>query len=519
MSIDRRTFVSQGAVAAASVWLARHSVAAAAPRRSPLGINLSVIADYSTEFPFADLMRYTSPWVPQADGAKWGDGEPLEFAADGRTIQRLKKYQYATLVACEAGGQPEGRYRCTYQGRGLLQFSGTSRIVGGKPGDLEVNIWQEPEEGVLIHLRDTDPADPVRNIKIMMPGTADDAIFTPRFMQRCRHFRVVRFMDWMRINNSPVQKWAQRAKVTDHSFVEGGVPIEYMVQLANETACDPWFCVPHQAEDSYVESFAQYLKQHLNPERRAYVEYSNEVWNHMFRQAHYAAERGRDLGLSRNSFHAEMLYYAKRSVEVFKICKRILGQGSQGGERLTCVLGSQHANPWVTEEILPYENTHRHVDALAVAPYFGHEIGSPDMAEKADQLTVDDILERCAAEFAEVRKLTAQHRRWCKKFDVPLIAYEGGQHLVGIEGAENNQQLTALLIAANRDPRMRVLYKRHLRDWKEEGGQLYALYNSMGAPNKFGSWGLLENELQDPMAAPKYRAALEFIEENPQWWN
>ena len=141
------------------------------------------------------------------------------------------------------------------------------------------------------------------------------------------------------------------------------------------------------------------------------------------------------------------------------------------------------------------------------------------MARQVDKLTVDDILERCAAEFAEVRKLTEEHSVWAKKRDLMLIAYEGGQHLVGNEGAENNVRLTELLIEANRDPRMRVLYKRHLRDWKAAGGNLYTMYNSMGAHTKFGSWGLLENESQEPSEAPKYQGVLEFIKENPKWWN
>ncbi len=44
-----------------------------------------------------------------------------------------------------------------------------------------------------------------------------------------------------------------------------------------------------------------------------------------------------------------------------------------------------------------------------------------------------------------------------------LVPYEGGQHLVGIRGAENDDALTALLTAANADPRMGKLYDLRIR--------------------------------------------------------
>ena len=53
------------------------------------------------------------------------------------------------------------------------------------------------------------------------------------------------------------------------------------------------------------------------------------------------------------------------------------------------------------------------------------------------------------------------------RYGLALIAYEAGQHLVGVGGGENNDALTALFHQANADPRMGELYQAYLRGWQE----------------------------------------------------
>ena len=87
-----------------------------------------------------------------------------------------------------------------------------------------------------------------------------------------------------------------------------------------------------------------------------------------------------------------------------------------------------------------------------------------------------------------------------------LIAYEGGQHLVGHGGAENDEALTKLFAAVNRHPRMYDLYRKHLNHWFAEGGGLYGVFSFVGAPSKWGSWGVLEYQDQPASQSHKYRA-------------
>jgi hypothetical protein len=90
------------------------------------------------------------------------------------------------------------------------------------------------------------------------------------------------------------------------------------------------------------------------------------------------------------------------------------------------------------------------------------------------------------------------------KYGLKLICYEAGQHLVGVGGSENNEQLTRLLMAANQDPRMGAIYTKYLDAWRDSGGGLMCLFSSVSTSSKWGSWGLLEGA--DENSAPKFDA-------------
>jgi hypothetical protein len=91
-----------------------------------------------------------------------------------------------------------------------------------------------------------------------------------------------------------------------------------------------------------------------------------------------------------------------------------------------------------------------------------------------------------------------------------LVAYEGGQHLVGVGTVIDNQPVTNLFIAANRDPRMGDMYSKLLDNWHAAGGGLFVSYTSMGQFGRYGSWGVLENMTQT--SSPKYDALIRYSE-------
>jgi hypothetical protein len=97
-----------------------------------------------------------------------------------------------------------------------------------------------------------------------------------------------------------------------------------------------------------------------------------------------------------------------------------------------------------------------------------------------------------------------------------MVAYEGGQHLLGIFGAENNEKLTRLLHAANAHPRMGQLYERFLDAWAAAGGDLFCHFNSVSSWSKWGSWGLLRDSLEDPAKSPKFMATMNWARKQGQ---
>jgi hypothetical protein len=97
-----------------------------------------------------------------------------------------------------------------------------------------------------------------------------------------------------------------------------------------------------------------------------------------------------------------------------------------------------------------------------------------------------------------------------------LSAYEGGQHLAGHSGVENNQAITNLFITANGDPRMGELYATHLNQWKQAGGGLFMNFVDVVPLSKWGSWGSREDQTQT--STPKHDALMNFIDANPKWW-
>ena len=515
--------------------------AARANTKSPLAINLAGVVDWSTEMVFVDIFKHSRKWISQAEGKPWGKGPKLSLTGDG-WIKELKPGQFATTIMLTHRGHPAGRYVCLYDGEGELEFTGNAKVTSNKPGRIELDI--AAKGGLFLNLRKTNPANPVRNIRVLMPGFEKSyakQVYYPPFLKRTGHFRSIRFMDWMKTNGSTIVHWNARPKLTDARQSINGVALEHMIDICNRLKCDPWFCMPHLADDEFIRQFAKQVEEQLDPSLKVYIEYSNEVWNGQFAQARYAQKQGLALKLSDNNFQAQLYFYSKRSVENFAIWEKVFGST----DRLVRVMAAQSSNPWTSEQVLNFQKAFKQTDALAIAPYFGHELGSPKTADEVAAMEFEEVFAICRKAIAKNHETIKKHVALAKSFSETLngglqradrvdkqkgagtgskkqglrvIAYEGGQHLAGHGGSENNQALVATLIAANRHPEMNKLYLEDMASWKAAGGELFAVFSSVSTPSKWGSWGILEAENQPPSTALKYQAVLQFMRENPVWW-
>ena len=189
-------------------------------RKPPLiGMNLSGVVDWSTEWSLVDVFKTSRPWVK----SDWQSAlEDSAYAFDARGNPLLKPGQMVqTLMLREIGGHyPAGVYVVTYRGTGKITFgpSDAKKIISARKGRILVQV--EPGDGgILLQVTESAPYDPVRDIHVWMPGFENArSPFHPRFVERLRPFKALRFMDWQQTNNNPVRYWNERAHPMDARY-------------------------------------------------------------------------------------------------------------------------------------------------------------------------------------------------------------------------------------------------------------------------------------------------------------
>ena len=528
---------------------AGYGAAATAPSSlsSPLGTNLTGVTDWSQEWTFVNAFKASRPWI-SGSPTTWDDGRALDVDANGWVMSLQRDQVARTLLLWDlAGHYPSGDYVVLYDGQGVIDYSGGAPTFDPRLSYAGRHVLHvdAAKGGIIMTVTATQIGNPIRNIRVIMPGGICDGdpytyvqnaaackpgayknfeanyetiIFHPAFLSRIRSYRLLRFMDWGYTNNSSQTRWSERPKVSDARWSQIGVPIEVMVDLANRLGTDAWFNVPHLADDDYVLQYAKLVNQRLRSDLKAYVEYSNEVWNGAFGQAVYAAQQGQALKLGQSNatpFERQLFFYSKRSVDVFDIWSREFGNQ----RRLVRVMAAQAANPWTSEQVLDFESAKAKTDALAIAPYFGGYLGEPAQEARVQAMNLDDLFsELRAVALPQVKAWISAQATVAQKRSIALVGYEGGQHLTGVLGVENNAAINMLFDSANRDARMGDIYVQYLNVWKASGGTMMVNFVNCGGIGKWGRWGALEYLQQPRASAPKFNALQNFIEQTTAWW-
>ena len=415
-------------------------------------------------------------------------------------------------------------------------FADDTKIGKRRRGKNQRKQWDQletkagPDEQPDKDTRRCLPADP----------TPTPSIFKTRFLDNLAQYRALRFVGWTRSTSLATSEWCGRARLRDpHWNTIHGVPAEVLIALANALNADPWFTFPVRVTDEYLREFASLARSRLKADLKVYIEFGNEVWNRSFPSTRWVlgqAKKAWPDAARQDPVRALRSWYGQRTVEMCRIWDLAWGPER---DRLVCVLAAQAAKPKTAIDALECPLSQRApcynkgIDALAIAPYIGGYIGSAEN-QAAVQGWLDDEdggLDRLFKEIFEggmVKKgpppgaLAKAFRqmdnyvRLSEQYKLPMVAYEGGQHLVGRGKVKKNRGITSLFIRANRDPRMEEVYLRYLQGWKERAGELFMHFSSVSRYNKHGSWGALEDSRQE--TTPKYRALMKFMNENPCWW-
>lgn len=512
---------------------------------SAIGTNTNEVMEEDSSVPFIDLFRAALPFqhakpitrgVVRYDKDGWPNYIAPGAQAGTRFVNKLPK-----------GTIPQGYYTVLYDGQGKIEYGNDASLVEAQAGRDVILLTPGKDQtySAKLAITETDPSNPVRNIRILPPGGIcksnplnrvmnasqcvkndyltferhyDKIIFNPDYLRHIRQYKVLRFMNMSGITRNPIQHWKDRPTLSKATWggPEGtrGLPPEIMIELANRVGADPWFTLPHAATNDYITRFARMVKQNLNPGLKVYIEYSNETWNGIFTQHQYMKQMGQRQGLDADELQGAYKYYSKRSVEMFRIFEREFG----GKQRLIRVMGGLTGNKRMTQTMLTYNNAYKYTDAFAVAPYVWGETSALRKARTTREVFRIMTDSRYRYSLPKVIEAIKQQVGVTTPYGIDLIAYEGGQHLVDWKTKSNTQHPNKLFYTANRHNQMATIYKRLLDGWKQAGGKMFIHYSTPRIYQKFGSFGDMEYLNQPLKKAPKYMAILSFIKHNPCWW-
>lgn len=502
----------------------------AVERVGRLAINFDELRDWNPTWVFTDAMKIARDWLPQVPGslAPWNTGAHINTDHNGWPILGFGQ-SASTLLFRELNGvYPGGIYNVFFDGSGTMEYGHDASLLQHvAPGHDRIFVAPS-HNGMVVKISTSDSNNHIRNVRVIMPGfehTYQSEPFHPEFLAAIEPFGALRFMQWQNTNFTTIQHWYQRpTPQTWTQSLEFGMAVEHMVDLANRTGKAPWFCMPHTATDDFVRQFARFVAQNLDPSIPAYVEYSNEVWNNQFAAFHHAAANGLPLGYGAGfppqsaEVQAAWRWYADRSVQVLGIWTSEF-QGLPGPpleQRLVRVLASQHANPDVGRTILDHGNAYLHADAYAVAPYVGFTFGLPENQWTYIERPIDGVIADLQHELAtSVAPTMVENVQLASERGLPTIAYEGGQHLAGVGGSQDNFLLSQKFIDVNRAPGMYEFYRSFLESWEAAGADFMTPYSFCGAYSSFGSWGHLEYLNQPLSEAHKHRALVDWANGEP----
>ena len=507
------------------------------------GTNLGGLADYMTEMPFVDVMRHSRGWytTDATDGPfdtqlvdsvpMDSDGYPLEVPYVVAGKPQIIKTIWANLSAW-----PVGNYTLLYDGDGDFGYFGNLAPVAQSPGKitLKYTLPTDPADPGVFELRITrsNPANRVRNMRLLMPGTETTYQTQPfygPFLQKLTPFKALRFMDWGQTNNwgsADAQSgydqdqdtlrvaWAQRAQPSHATWASPkGVPYELMVDLCNQLNKDMWLCLPHNASNEYIFQAATLVKNRLKPNLKVYVEYSNETWNWMFGQAQWL-----------NKFGKQDTPWPERIVPYIQ---NAMDRWTEGFEpqmnRCVRVVAVQAAWQDVSNRVV-FNMRPKSFDAFSPAAYFGL---SDESDAILDSLGANATIADVAAEaqkskiLNEMGWMREQKRQIADSLKIPMLYYEGGQHLTPTPFGEEPTYANAL-VGIQRDESLYELYNEwfdFLRSLNTTSQPSLFMNFSFVSPRsaRYGSWGILESITQDvnQLAAPKYKSIMEQINACP----
>lgn len=381
------------------------------------GMNLSENAWWQRGIAFADAMARAGEFFRVVNGTIGrvpAPLHPLESGALGAgwpdTSQLAPGEKAGTrLFGNMAGSMPDGRvepYVLTWEGSGTCRLVGSGVVREENRSAQRVEVFVDPTTGggnalLLWQIDESDPADPVRNAHVWLPGMeATKPAFWPPFVAKLQAMNdgrgpvAVRAMDWNEVNQygrtdgSAPFVFDFDGRITPASPSQGtkrGVAPEYPVLLCNALGADLVFNVPHRTDALAPEDYDRFLRDTLTrirdgsaavpgvngdapfpplaPGLRLVLEYSNEIWNSIFPVHPWLRARAQAQGRTLHQQAAEEIRH------VFALAEEVFA--GEHRARLATFVGGHLTNPAFLLEVLAALGPDVQVDSAGPAFYFG----------------------------------------------------------------------------------------------------------------------------------------------------
>jgi hypothetical protein len=207
-------------------------------------------------------------------------------------------------------------------------------------------------------------------------------------------------------------------------------------------------------------------------------------------------------------------YHTLRSLEIFAIFQDVFGLNSTGADRRLVRTLCSGGNEWFCSLAIrniiydgtdatdyhdvPFNSVYNsrsiRPDVVGLAPYagFGVDGASP---QAIAQFRSD--MERMVDHVGMFKEYVAD------RYDIPLVAYEGGQHV--LTNAD----------AFSRNPAIYREYLRYMDTCRDLGFTMFVHYTLYGAWNASNGWGAKQSVSSPPAEAYKFQALLDWIAMNP----
>ena len=507
-----------------------------------LGINLEQMTDWQRAYMFVDTIKTARGFWDATGGytaAGWpiGDFNVIVIKDSNR---RCLSYDanWNCLNEVKDSNDPDisGTYSLSFTGKANVSASAlkssasvqnlvyangvtTAQVVVGA-GAIDLRLYFSGTNGL-----------PITNIKLYRPGypLTTSQVFTNEFLESIKPFSTIRLMDFQATNwfsNQTARKkivnWSDRPGKNDpiQDFQEdkgieigNGVAVEWAVDLANTTGKDLWINIPHTASADYVTGLANYLKTNLNSNSKVYLEFSNEVWNAIFKQdedirneaiAYVNSGQTPRLDTNQSDINNDLYWTRhltiKKLADISNIFRSVFGDAAMM-TRIRPIFADQSARysaaasalAWLSRS---YPNpVNYYIYGVANAPYYGAtnaDTGSVDSILTGSGSVEDGINNRMGGDILADASRHSYFYTLAQTYGIKNVTYEGGTDLG--QGSTN----IANKVAASYDPRMENITKGYLAQWYACGdGDLFMYFDQSNVYSTSGQWGLTDDVRRD----------------------